>query len=180
MVTRERRSWKLDSQGHYARQIGWKTAENGKRVQHKFRLGADLTEAKRREEKLRQIWASIERCSSEPLPVWTPFALDVARRVARGEEGVVIARNEGESELTYAGRIQRLQEEIPAVRFAPSDIEAYSHGLRQWSQRNRRTIFVPWLPPDVLENQIVVSGVNLEPIFREARELHEQSTGTLH
>jgi hypothetical protein len=32
----------------------------------------------------------------------------------------------------------------------------------------------------VLENQIVVSGVNLEPIFREARELHEQSTGTLH
>ncbi|MCU0872460.1 MAG: hypothetical protein MUE50_08950, partial [Pirellulaceae bacterium] len=39
---------------------------------------------------------------------------------------------------------------------------------------------MPWLPPDVLENQIVVSGVNLEPIFREARELHEQSTGTLH
>ena len=83
MVTRERRSWKLDSQGHYARQIGWKTAENGKRVQHKFRLGADLTEAKRREEKLRQIWASIERCSSEPLPVWTPFSLDVARRYFR-------------------------------------------------------------------------------------------------
>jgi len=180
MATRERRSWKLDAQGHYARQIGWKVATNGKRVQHKFRLGADLNEAKRREQKLRQIWESVERCSSEPLPVWTSFALDVAKRVAKGEDDIVLSRSDGESDLAYAGRIQELQREVPVVRFVPGDVDAYSRGRQQWVRENHRTIEVPWVPPGTLDNAHVITGVNYAPVMAWARETHQQNAGTLH
>jgi hypothetical protein len=55
MATRARQGWKLDPQGQYARQIGWKRNGSGRRVQHKFRLGADLNEARRREQRLREV-----------------------------------------------------------------------------------------------------------------------------
>ena len=42
MATRNRLHWKLDGQGEYARQVGWKYSRNQKLIQHKFRLGADL------------------------------------------------------------------------------------------------------------------------------------------
>ena len=48
MVTRKVRLARRDSQGHYARQAGWKINAAGKRVQHKFRLGADPKDAERR------------------------------------------------------------------------------------------------------------------------------------
>lgn len=180
MATRERRSWKLDSQGHYARQIGWKLAKNGKRIQHKFRLGSDLNEAKRREEKLRQIWESVEHCSSEPLPVWTSFALDVAKRVAKGECDIVLSRSDGESELAYASRIQQLQSEVPVVRFVPGDVAAYSLGQERRICQNRRPIEVPWVPPDALQDAKVITGVNWAPVMDWARETHRENAGTLH
>ena len=37
MATRRRSSWKLDNQGRYPKQIGWKLSASGKRTQHKFR-----------------------------------------------------------------------------------------------------------------------------------------------
>ena len=75
MATRNRLHWKLDGQGEYARQVGWKLSRNGKLIQHKFRLGADLKEAKRREQKLLELWAQVEkdRCASQPV-VWPSFA----------------------------------------------------------------------------------------------------------
>ena len=64
MATRNRQHWKLDSQGEYARQVGWKHSRNGKLIQHKFRLGADLKEAKRREQKLLELWGQVEKDSA--------------------------------------------------------------------------------------------------------------------
>ena len=79
MPTRNRQHWKLDNQGVYARQIGWKHSRNGKLIQHKFRLGADLKEAKRREQKLLELWSQVEEDSiSQPI-VWTSLALDLGK-----------------------------------------------------------------------------------------------------
>ena len=43
MATRTRQGWKLDSEGKYARQVGWKISRNGKLLQHKFRLVPQIT-----------------------------------------------------------------------------------------------------------------------------------------
>ncbi len=87
MATRNRQNWKLDNQGEYARQVGWKHSRNGKLIQHKFRLGADLKEAKRREQKLLELWGQIEATTATPgLPIiWSPFTLDVAKQIAKGK-----------------------------------------------------------------------------------------------
>jgi hypothetical protein len=176
MATRARRSWKLDSQGHYARQIGWKLARDGKPVQHKFRLGADLNEAKRREQKLRELWDSMERSSSDADPVWSAFALNVAKRVAKGEHEIILTRQEAESELEYASRIQQLQDQFSPVRFIPDDLEAYGHGRRQLSEQNRQPLYVPWVPPDALESTRVVSGVDWGTAMNDSRETVQQES----
>ena len=70
MATRNRQNWKLDNQGEYPRQIGWKYSRNGKLIQHKCRLGADLKEVKRREHKLLELWGQIEATTATPgLPI---------------------------------------------------------------------------------------------------------------
>lgn len=59
MAARSGRLSKPDVQGHFVRQLGWKLNENGERIQHKFRLGADRQEAELREVKLRKLWDAI-------------------------------------------------------------------------------------------------------------------------
>jgi hypothetical protein len=177
MTTRTRKTWKLDSQGHYARQIGWKRGRNGARVQHKFRLGADLNEARRRDQKLREVWEAIER--SSPNAVWAPFLLGAAKRIARGETDVVLPREQGETEIAYAQRVKNLETLLPVVRVVPSDVEAYSQGRRQWGDRDRRPIRLSAVPPDFFDNEIVVVGNGGGPM-RRAREQAAASTGRLH
>ena len=95
MATRNRQHWKLDNQGEYARQIGWKDSRNGKLIQHKFRLGADLKEAKRREQKLLELWGQVEATtaySGLPTIVWSNAMLDIAKRVAKGRFQIEVPR----------------------------------------------------------------------------------------
>jgi len=60
MPTRTKQNWTLDAQGQYPRQVGRSRSRNGKLIQHKFRLGNDLKEAKRREQKLLDLWSRME------------------------------------------------------------------------------------------------------------------------
>lgn len=177
MTTRTRKTWKLDSQGHYARQIGWKRGRNGACVQHKFRLGADLNEARRREQKLREVWEAVER--SSPDAVWTPFLLDAAKRIARGETDVVLPREHGETEIAYAQRVKNLETLLPVVRVVPSDVEAYSQGRQQWGDRDRRPIRLSPVPSGFFDEEIVVVGNGGGPT-RRAREQAAASAGKLH
>ncbi len=82
--------------------------------------------------------------------------------------------------MDYAKRIQGLQKQIPVVRFVPSDMEAYGVGRQQWSQQERQPLHVPWLPPGTLENTLVITNANWEPVMREAHMMHEREAGTLH
>jgi hypothetical protein len=84
MATRSRQTWKLDAQGQYARQIGWKQNAQGQRVQHKFRLGADLPEAKRRDLRLRELWERTEATAGRAAPLWDDSTLEIARQITRG------------------------------------------------------------------------------------------------
>jgi hypothetical protein len=175
MTTRTRKTWKLDSQGQYVRQIGWKRGRNGARVQHKFRLGADLNEARRREQKLREVWEAIER--SPPNAVWTPFLLDAAKGIARGETEVVLPREQGETEIAYAQQVKNLETLLPVVRVVPSDVEAYSQGRRQWGDRDRRPIRLSPVRSDFFDDEIVVVGGGPK---RRTREQDAASVGKLH
>jgi hypothetical protein len=64
MPTRTRTNWKLRNDGQYDCRVGWKINGSGKREQHRFRLGNDLRDAKRRDALLRQIWERIEMANS--------------------------------------------------------------------------------------------------------------------
>lgn len=98
MATRTRRAWKLDRQGHYARQIGWKSGSNGHLVQHKFQLGGrDLKEAQRREVRLRELWEAIEAIQGEGDAQWTDETLAYAKQIASGALLIELPQRAGES-----------------------------------------------------------------------------------
>jgi hypothetical protein len=84
MPTRTKQNWSLDDQGQYPRQVGWSRSRNGKLIQHKFRLGNDLKEAKRREQKLLDLWNRMEEVLTERPLVWTPNTLEWAKLIAKG------------------------------------------------------------------------------------------------
>ena len=128
MGTRTRKSWKLDSQGQYARQIGWQRSRNGKLVQHKFRLGDELGEAKRRERRLREFWEGIEATSTEQPPVWTPFTLHIAKQIEKGKTLIELPRKPHDSPQAYARYIHRIQRHYPMISFVAQDEEAYVQG----------------------------------------------------
>jgi DNA-directed RNA polymerase specialized sigma24 family protein len=128
MPTRNRQHWKLDNQGVYARQIGWKHSRNGKLIQHKFRLGADLKEAKRREQKLLELWSQVEEDSvSQPI-VWTFFALDLGKQIAKGKFQIELPRKPHDGPEAYARYLHRLQRHYPMVSIVAEDEEAYVSG----------------------------------------------------
>jgi len=130
VVTRSRQNWKLDEQGDYPRQVGWKYSRNGKLIQHKFRLGDDLKEAKRREQKLLELWGHIEATTATPgLPViWSPFTLYVAKQIAKGKVQVEVPRVPNDSPEAYARHLHRLQRHYPMISFVAEDEEAYVSG----------------------------------------------------
>lgn len=128
MTTRTRTNWKPNSRGYYERQIGWKRTRNGNLQQHKFLLGTDLKEAKRRERKLREIWEEFAGSQEEAKPIWPPGLLEIAKRVAKGVAEIAIPRKPNEMQATYAGRIRRMQKRYPVICFVPSDTHAFEVG----------------------------------------------------
>ena len=116
MVTRNRHIWKLDNQGEYPRQIGWKHSRNGKLMQHKFRLGSDLKEAQRREQKIVEFWERIEETTDTTPVVWTDFTLDVAKQLAKALRQLANAQRSGRRQVpTLRGR--RNQSKCPQNHF---------------------------------------------------------------
>jgi len=146
MTTRAKQSWKPDSKGYYTRQIGWKTSKTGKLVQHKFILGTDLKEAKRREAKLRELWESFEATQEESRVHWPAGLLEIAKRVAKGVGEVAIPRKPDEMQSTYADRIRRMQIKYPVVCFLPADRHAFEVG----QEALRVFESIPNLPADAL------------------------------
>ncbi|ADB18065.1 hypothetical protein Psta_3401 [Pirellula staleyi DSM 6068] len=128
MGTRTRITWKLDKQGQYARQIGRKRADNGKVVQHKFRLGAELVEAKRREQRLRELWEQIEAEHPRGAAEWTSETLSFARQIAKGEKLIELPQFHGESPAAYAKRLHLTQKKYPAIAIVAEDREAQEIG----------------------------------------------------
>lgn len=82
MATKIGRLSAPDKQGHYARQLGWKRSTNGKKIQHKFRLGRDRSQAEVREVLLRRIWKVIEQENRSGEALWDDVMLEIARQVA--------------------------------------------------------------------------------------------------
>ena len=128
MVSRNRQHWKLDSQGEYARQVGWKHSRNGKLIQHKFRLGADLKEAKRREQKLLELWGQVEKDSASQPIVWPFPALDFGKQIAKGKFQIEVPRKPHDGPEAYARYLHRLQRHYPMVSLIAEDEEAYVSG----------------------------------------------------
>jgi len=129
MPTRARRNWKPDARGYYSRQLGWIYSKTGKLQQQKFLLGKDRVEAERRERKLRELWDCHCRRREESRSIWPDDLLAVAKRVARGQADVPVARGPTEKQLQYASRIQGLQRKYPVIAFIPEDQHAYEIGL---------------------------------------------------
>ena len=128
MATRTRQDWKLDDQGEYPRRIGWKHTKSNKLDQHKFRLGADLKEAKRREQKLLEFWERIEATCDRPPAVWTDFTLGIAKQLAKGQRQIGIPRKPLDSPEAYARYVHRVQKHYPMISFVAEDEEAYVDG----------------------------------------------------
>jgi len=127
MPTRTRRQWKADRNGSFSKQIGWKTSCNGKPVQAKFRLGSDVKVARQREACLQQLWAQIERTSSNGRALWTDATLAMAKQIAKGEP-VSCPKLADETDEQYAIRIGRLRQDLPIVQFVPDDEAEYCRG----------------------------------------------------
>jgi len=126
--TRTRQHWTLDNQGQYARQVGWGFSRNGKLIQHKVRLGDDLKAAKRREQKLLELWSHIEQESASKPVVWLAAALDWARQIAQGKVQIEVPRKLHDSPEAYARHLHRLQRHYPTISFVAEDEEAYVSG----------------------------------------------------
>jgi hypothetical protein len=137
VVTRTRQDWELDDQGEFPRRIGWKYTKSGKLDQHKFRLGADLKEAKRREQNLLEFWERIEATFDQEPVVWNDFTLSVAKQIAKGKRQIEIPRKPLDPPESYARYVHRVQRHYPMISFVAEDEEAYIAGAsvnRSWVQ----------------------------------------------
>src|SRR6266446_1395925 len=128
MGTRNRHNWKLDNQGQYARQISWKTSRGGKRVQQKFRLGKDLREAKRREQRLIELWEQVEKLSRTGPALWDEIGIEIGSQIARGQFPVVLSPFVDESAEGYARRIFRAQAHFPLIPTTIGEPALYEQG----------------------------------------------------
>jgi len=75
-----------DKRGWFRRDLGWKLSTSGKRIQHRFTLGSDPTEAQIRALRLERLWGTV------PGGLWTEETLAQAKAIARGTEAPVRTR----------------------------------------------------------------------------------------
>ena len=118
MPTRSRTVWKLRSDGQFDCRVGWKINGQGKRDQHRFRLGSDLKEAKRRDQLLRQFWERIEQLKPVE-PLWDDETLTFARQIAEGQLFVTVVRQPAEAMVPYCQRVHRLRQAFPMLSIQP-------------------------------------------------------------
>ena len=129
MATRSRSIWKPRSDGKFDCRVGWKINSSGKREQHRFRLGTDLKEAKRRDQLLRQMWERIEELGGHD-PVWGRDALEVAKSVAKGRTHLQILRSPSEEVVPYSQRVHRLRTMFPMLAILPEPEYGYALGVK--------------------------------------------------
>lgn len=129
MPTRIRKTWKPRDDGQFDCRVGWEVNSRGNRAQHKFRLGSDLTEAKRRDELLRQMWERIDRAKPAD-PVWTEDTLDLARHIARGQPHIQMQHRENEDVVVYAERVHHLRNLFPMIAILPELNYEWAFGVQ--------------------------------------------------
>jgi hypothetical protein len=136
MATRKKKKWTRDSQGEYSRQIGWKPNQEGRYVQHKFRLGSDLASAQERAQRLQAFWNRIEETKLGPeRAVWHPFTLEIAKQIAKGQTEVVVQRLPKDANEAYARYLHRIQRHYPMLHIVADDEQAFLNGKRQNQER---------------------------------------------
>ena len=118
MPTRTRTVWKPRDDGQFDCRVGWKAKSDGKREQHRFRLGTDLKEAQRRDHVLRLMWERIEE-SGEGDALWNEETLDLAKLVARGVVHFHLPRHPDEGVVPYVQRVNRLRRIFPMLALLP-------------------------------------------------------------
>jgi hypothetical protein len=167
MGTRSHTNWNLDDQGEYPRQLGWKLSRNGALVQHKFRLGNDLDDAKRREQRIKELWERVETTTKIKPAMWPSFALDVAKELARGKTQIEIPRGLDESAEKYARRVHQLQRDWPTLSLVAEDANAYVEG----ASTNRSRV----------EQQLAeIESLQLELGNLTEKEIATTKSGSLH
>lgn len=130
MQLRAKNTWKLDNQGQYSRHIGQKTTRTGKTSQHKFRLGPNLKEAKRREFQILQLWDTVERLSSDFFePKWNNTTLGWAKQIAKGTFPPRVPMAEAETPRAYASRVLQIQYSYTGFPLEPDAVEAFGTGM---------------------------------------------------
>jgi len=130
MATRAASLSKPDRQGQYARQLGWKINQSGKRVQHKFRLGTDKSAAELREALLRRVWEVVEKQADNRDPTWSEVTLEIANQVAKGAKQIRISSDgTTETPVIYRRRLNVLQNQFSFIRLTPADEKLFKRSL---------------------------------------------------
>jgi hypothetical protein len=130
MPTRTKTKWKTDSRGRYPRELGYKRNKAGKLVPHKFYLGTDLVEAKRRNVRLEELWEVIESDHEKFSWTleWNSLTLMTGREIAKGNYQIVVPRKRNQPD-SYAGFINRLQNSFGMLTFVPEPDEEDTYRL---------------------------------------------------
>ncbi|WP_417396041.1 helix-turn-helix domain-containing protein [Gimesia chilikensis] len=151
MATRTGRLTRPDRSGQYARQLGWKRNAKQQKVQHKFRLGSDRRTAESRDELLRKMWERIEAESDQQEPLWDEHTLEIAKAVARGIDRIPLPpMPEDEPPITYAKRLQAIQDRFPFLRFKPTEEQRYAQGIGERAHQ-RKDIVLKGEPEDLFK-----------------------------
>lgn len=170
MATRSR-DLSPDSQGRYRPYLGWKEAEGGKYVQHRFNLGRNAETAERIMVRLRQLWEHIEAThkpsDTSPRPLWNSQTLWIAKEIEKGNSVVRLPpkpRDDGES---YARYFHRVQAHFPFIVFMPENQEKYETGATSNLERIEGQI------KQIEETALKVGNLPRKRIDRHMGMLHE-------
>jgi hypothetical protein len=182
MPARTKKNWTPDDRGRYVRELGYKPNDSGKLVPHRFYLGTDLTEARRRNVRLEELWEAEESFTTTfgEKARWTDQGLEIGRQIAGGNYRIVIKRN-GEAPETYATRLNMLRPIYPMVHLEPEpeEAEAYKQGGDDNRQAALRTIKdAPQEMKSLFEGLYVLSGALPESdCFGGESTLHDALNG---
>lgn len=163
MATRTRNTWKPRADGQFDSRVGWKLNPQGKPAQHRFRIGTDLKEAKRRDQLLRQIWERIEEL--QPVdPAWNHDTLEIAKQVARGESVILMERADDEDDVRYAQRVHRLSRAFPMLSLTTERHYGAAFGVRLLSALERA-----YEAPDNLDQQLAADSELFLELLQDPR-----------
>lgn len=130
----------LDTDGNFRPYLGRKEAPSGKFIQHRFNLGRDLAEARRRFDRLARVWEIIEnRWAKEqvdPRPLWDDVTLAIGRAIAEGAEEAAVPVPSDDVEPGDIGSwLRHLQQEFPFVKLVLLDRQLQEQEEAYWDAR---------------------------------------------